>query len=540
LASSSSSSGRTTVVLVTIILGLLVALFLWWRSSSSPGFTVSVEARDRVGPSARVNLEATVSPPSAGTRGTFTWSATEGQVKGDGPKAVWVAPARGSAATISVTVTVDGVKKSAAKTIEIADYRLPVADAPPSVTLGSDKYPEGYKLVKVTLDRSEACTNDDIRVTTVGEDPNGESRFLTARVTLGDQIRFGTDSVIPVGPRFGSDLMAFPHQVTVELMDTRYASSVVATKVLPVTLKPCRTTGKGLWVTCGASSHGAETAECSVGTSSQEWKLPFTPVRYEWTVLTDKGGKYPLVSQIRTVRFPYPTPYPDAAIIHHVVAVRVVGPNREIVEGRGSLSVPNNAFSARVGQGLLLLSTQFTSPLVKDGHNVLDVTLFNPNDEAIAVDSLVVSTAGCSRKPGDPPRDLRAPPPANPPPSPPLVAGQPQPATSQLPSATLAPGQRVKFSWKMPVDEARCLARTDLTGKGTVSGLPAMATWLMPTGPDWEAPVDPLDKERHRLAVEILMKRRGLHDTSPLVITDADLADLETAGLIPPRPTQAP
>jgi hypothetical protein len=262
-------------------------------------------------------------------------------------------------------------------------------------------------------------------------------------------------------------------------------------------------------------------------------KLPFVPVRYEWTVPTDPSGVYPMTTAVPFLRWPYPVPGPERASTSHVFVARAIGPAGEVLEGRGSAAVSNPYYIEKVKLNQLMLAVRSGPPLPVDGQDVMTVTLTNPYAEAISLDTVAVSKAACG------PREPWPGPPGSEPPGGNIKlewsAGPTAPATTIVPTTQLAPGASTTFKWSLPSDTKRCDARVDLYGLGTQSGIPARGAWLMPTGPQARGHLAPGEGPRMRAAAEILKKRRGT-GTEPLVITPQDLTDLEAEGLIPPAP----
>jgi hypothetical protein len=370
--------------------------------------------------------------------------------------------------------------------------------------------PDGdYQLRDVKLEKTEFCANEDVRVTIDAADPTGDSRWVASRVKVVGEAIAGRDVIMRVGPEFQDFPAHFPTQeVEVEVKDTRNPG-IVATRKIPITIKPCQAPNAGLAVVCSLRPDAAETIACTAGSGREDRALPFKPVRYEWTFIEPANGQ-PVTTTRPTLNTTIPLPLPETSTVSMIVAARAIGPAGETMEGRGSISVENRYFLEREDHQILGLYSDFISTPLDDKKPKITVKLGNPHAEAITLDKVDLTTVTCGDDPTTSPARTVSP-------------------AEILGTNHLAGGQTISFEWSLPGDPQRCSARADITGHGDTSGMIAQGVFIMTTDTKARKKLSAADSARMAAALKILSQRRG-HRV--MQITPIELHELQEEGLV--------
>jgi hypothetical protein len=362
------------------------------------------------------------------------------------------------------------------------------------------------QILAVEFDKPRLCANDDVLVTVDAVDAEGERGFLVPRITFPGHVTEGFRAVGRVGVAFADD-RSRRESVQVELLDVR-TREVVASREAPLVIEDCRATGAGVRVACVASEGHEDEMVCTASL----WADDFAAVAWDWRLVDETAAA--VTTRSPWLRQRLPQRLQTASVDSYVIEVRARDATGREVAGRGSFAQHNARWDTAAMAGLLQLPATFDPiPRERDGSVITHVVLRNPFEEPIELDGVAVTRYPCA---AGPEADLAA--------EPPLAAA------ALIGAGRLGPGETIEFDWRLPADPARCAARAELQGSGADSGLPAVATWLLPTDPRARTAVSGDGARRVQLAMYILSERRGHRvDT----ISAIELADLEREGLLP-------
>jgi hypothetical protein len=373
----------------------------------------------------------------------------------------------------------------------------------------------GYSLDEVTLDKSKICANEDVRVDIRASWPPGEGDWLVPLVKVPGSMARGFNTILRTGGFALPEVrQQFDGMVTVDLVDLRL-KQVVASKRVPLEVDDCEAPTGGLVVDCQWRQTRIGDADCTASVPST-----FTAVRYEWSVLDPEEGELPM-AKVTTPRTLFTLPRRAQTRLEDtfMIEARAFDATGAQLMGRGFLARVNTRWQTAQEGGVLELEPIFDAhPRRSDDKKsyVTHVEVENPFNEPVDLTEVTVTTVACAE--GDA--------------SGAATKGPPLPAGSIFGSTNLMPLARVAYDWKLPIDAKRCLARADLKGIGVKSGLPASATWVMPTDPQMRAPMSSEEGAWLRQTLKILSKRRG---KPVLHISTEEIERLELEGVIPPR-----
>ena len=144
---------------------------------------------------------------------------------------------------------------------------------------------QGYT-IGVTLDKQQACTNEDVMVTVDATDPAGGREWLVPLIRFpgaGEYTRGFRTINRPGVAMWSSYNKPYDGNITVQIIDARQ-QRVVATRQVPLVINKCEDKPyAGLVLTCAMTQDDLDQARCSVRVRGKKPE-DFVPVRFDWWV----------------------------------------------------------------------------------------------------------------------------------------------------------------------------------------------------------------------------------------------------------------